>query len=160
MQAGAPIWNHELESQITRVFFIGYLVGHLPWGIMADLYGGKWVLNIGVLFSAIFTIITPAMVEMGGAPALIVIRVFTGLAQSVLFPACSTLMARWAPQNERSSLGAIVMSGGLLGQVLGSLLSSHLVASSKWEVVFYVWGWSGVIWSFFFVSIEKVYSFC
>lgn len=46
-------------------FYIGYVITHVPGGILAEKFGGKWTLSLGILSTAIFTILTPLAVEWG-----------------------------------------------------------------------------------------------
>lgn len=46
-------------------FYVGYVLTHVPGGVIAEKYGGKWTLSLGILSTAIFTILTPFAVEHG-----------------------------------------------------------------------------------------------
>lgn len=37
----------------------------MPGGILSTKYGGKYTLSLGILSTAIFTLITPAVIEWG-----------------------------------------------------------------------------------------------
>ena len=52
----------------------------LPGGILARKFGGKQVFGLGVLFSSLFSLLTPVAARWNVA-ALIVVRVLTGLAE-------------------------------------------------------------------------------
>lgn len=49
--------------------------------MMAERYGGKWVLGLGLLSTAICTLLTPVVVKAGGAPALFALRCVEGLGE-------------------------------------------------------------------------------
>jgi MFS transporter, ACS family, solute carrier family 17 (sodium-dependent inorganic phosphate cotransporter), other len=38
---------------------------HVPGGILATKYGGKYALSLGILSTAIFTLITPTVIQWG-----------------------------------------------------------------------------------------------
>lgn len=38
---------------------------HLPGGILSTKYGGKYTLGLGILSTAIFTLITPIVIDWG-----------------------------------------------------------------------------------------------
>lgn len=38
---------------------------HIPGGVLAEKYGGKWVLSLGIFSTAIFTFLTPLAIEYG-----------------------------------------------------------------------------------------------
>lgn len=46
-------------------FYVGYVITHVPGGILAEKFGGKWTLSLGILSTAIFTLLTPLAVEWG-----------------------------------------------------------------------------------------------
>jgi len=53
----------------------------MPGGMLADTYGGKATLGLGMLLSSIGTIITPVVARSYGPEALIILRLIIGLAQ-------------------------------------------------------------------------------
>lgn len=79
---------------------------------MAEKFGGKYVLGVGILSTAIFTLLTPLAVHTSGSTGLIVLRVLMGFGEGTTFPALSAMLAQWVPVSERSKLGSIVFGGG------------------------------------------------
>lgn len=109
---GTYEWSQELQGIILSSFYWGYAATHLPGGMLAEKFGGKWTLGLGILSTAIFTLLTPWALEAGGSTALIVLRVLMGLGEGTTFPAMSALLAAWVPLKERSKLGSLVFGGG------------------------------------------------
>ncbi len=52
-------WDRATQGLIMSSFFAGYLLTQIAGGWLADRFGGKAVLGMGVLFWSAFTIITP-----------------------------------------------------------------------------------------------------
>eukprot|EP01084_Bolivina_argentea_P236864 398217_1 len=52
-------WNSFIEGVVLSAFFAGYLFGNIPGGWLANKYGGKLVFGIGVLTTALLTMILP-----------------------------------------------------------------------------------------------------
>lgn len=129
-------------------FYWGYVVTHLPGGMLAEKFGGKWTLGIGILSTAFFTLITPLAVEYGGATALIIVRVLMGLGEGTTFPALNAMVSKWAPPSERSKIGSLVFAGAQIGTVVANALSGVLLHYSPigWPSVFYTFGGIGVLW--------------
>lgn len=50
---------------ILASFYIGYVITHVPGGILAEKFGGKYTLSLGILSTAIFTLLTPFAVDYG-----------------------------------------------------------------------------------------------
>lgn len=62
-------------------FFWGYIVTQIPGGILAERFGGKWVIGIGVLLCDLLCLISPVAARYGGSLALTAVRILTGLTQ-------------------------------------------------------------------------------
>ncbi|XP_016961976.1 putative inorganic phosphate cotransporter [Drosophila biarmipes] len=152
-EGGDYDWSEEKQGLILASFYIGYIVTHLPGGILADKFGGKWTLSIGIFFTALFTFLTPVCIVYGGADALIVLRVLMGLGEGTTFPALSVLLAAWVPASERGMLGALVLGGGQVGSIAGNLLSGLILDSMDWPWVFYIFGIIATVWFIVFTLI-------
>ncbi|EEB15031.1 sialin, putative [Pediculus humanus corporis] len=140
-------WSEETQSIILGAFYYGYVITHMPGGIVADHFGGKYTLGLGILCTAIFTLLVP-LAAKSGVVWLIVARVITGFGEGTTFPALNVLLARWIPLEERGFLGSLVFAGSQIGSIIGILLSGFLLESYKdqWEIVFYVFGGIGIGW--------------
>ncbi|KAH8329414.1 hypothetical protein KR074_010241 [Drosophila pseudoananassae] len=152
-EGGEFDWSEELQGLILSSFYIGYIVTHIPGGILAEKFGGKWTLAIGILSTAVFTMLTPLAIDLGGSDWLIVTRVLMGLGEGTTFPALSVLLAAWVPANERGKLGALVLGGGQVGTIMGNLLSGVLIDAYSWHFVFYFFGGLGVVWFVIFAFL-------
>ena len=105
-------WTQTEQSWILSSFFYGYASSQIPAGLIAGRYGGKWVFGIGNLVTAIGTLLSPLAANTS-KHLFIFVRVIEGLAEGTAFPSYSALAGRWIPQQERSTLFAIVLSGWL-----------------------------------------------
>lgn len=114
--------------------------------MLAEKFGGKYTLGLGILSTAIFTLLTPIAVKWGEATALIVLRILMGLGEGTTFPALNAMLAQWIPPEERSLIGSLVFAGAQLGTVFGTLVSGEILHYYSWPVVFYVFGVLGVLW--------------
>lgn len=124
----------------------------MPGGMLADLYGGKATLGLGMLFSSIGTIITPYVARAYGPEELIILRLIIGLAQGPLYPAMSRLLATWVPIEERGRLGSLVFAGAQVGNVASMQLGGFLMRyTNTWTSVFYVFGIFGLLWLIFWL---------
>lgn len=159
---GTYEWSESLQGVILASFYVGYVITHIPGGYLADRFGGKYTLSIGILSTALLTLITPICIVHGGAYTLIALRILIGLGEGTTFPALSALLASWIPLHERSKLGALVFGGGQVGTIIGSSLSGVLLDYyDGWSSVFYFFGGMGIVWFILFVSkpncIEKIF---
>lgn len=149
-------WTSKQQGLILSSFYWGYVITHLPGGIIAEKFGGKYSLGLGILWTAIFTFITPFVVfwSDGSWVWLVVVRVLEGLGEGVTFPALTTLLANWVPVSERSKIGTLVYAGSQIGTVVGSMVSGALIAAThEWAIVFYVFGAVGILWFIFWMVL-------
>ncbi|XP_070496442.1 putative inorganic phosphate cotransporter isoform X2 [Chironomus tepperi] len=147
-------WDEEQIGIILGAFFWGYVITHIPGGLLSEKFGGKYTLALGILSTAIFTLITPVVINWGGATWLIVLRFLEGLGEGTTFPALSALLATWVPVKERGKLGSFVFGGGQVGTIIGTALSGVLIDYyDTWESVFYFFGILAIIWFLIFIVI-------
>ncbi|CAG9767285.1 unnamed protein product [Ceutorhynchus assimilis] len=70
-----------------------------------------------------------------------------GLNQGFLFPSAHTLIGKWAPAEEISTLGIIVYSGISCGAILSSIVVGYTSSSwVGWPISFYIFGGLGIGW--------------
>lgn len=136
-------WSQELQGSILASFYIGYIFTHIPGAMLAQKFGGKYVLALGTLFSAFASILTPVAVHWGGAYALMATRFVMGIFQGPLFPAISSLLGAWVPTKERGRLCSMAFSGmtvswwGWAGSGLGLMCTGTLL--TYWYLLFCRW---------------------
>jgi len=130
---------------ILSSFFWGYIGPQMLGGWLADRFGGKQVLTLGVLLWSVGTLLTPASVEVSFG-ALLVMRAVLGLGESVHFPTVHSLAARWTIESERSRAISLYVSSVSFGTAVALLASPMIVLTLGWPAVFYISGVLGVIW--------------
>ncbi|XP_058791949.1 putative inorganic phosphate cotransporter isoform X2 [Phymastichus coffea] len=152
---GTYDWDEELQGIILSSFYWGYVLTHLPGGMLAERFGGKYSLGLGILSTALFTALTPVAVGWGGAGALVALRVLMGLGEGTTFPALNAMLAQWTPPEERSKIGSLVFAGAQLGTVFATTLSGIILHHSTvgWPAVFYVFGGLGGLWFVAWVAL-------
>ncbi|XP_025837209.1 putative inorganic phosphate cotransporter isoform X2 [Agrilus planipennis] len=140
-------WDEATQGIILSSFYYGYVVTHLPGGLLAEKFGGKYTLGIGMLSTAVLTVLTPLVIKFGDWQGLVVLRVLMGLGEGTTFPALSVLLAKWVPTSERSKLGSLAYSGSVLGTVFSNSVSGVLISATEdWASVFYFFGGIGILW--------------
>lgn len=140
-------WDEKTQGLILSGFYYGYAITQVPGGYLAEKFGGKWTLGVGLLSTAIFTFITPAVIRGGGGTWLFILRVLQGMGEGPTMPALMIMLARWVPPHERSFQGALVFGGAQIGNIFGSYMSGILLANNRdWAYVFYFFGGFGILW--------------
>ncbi|XP_058517373.1 sialin isoform X2 [Ochotona princeps] len=145
-------WDAETQGWILGSFFYGYIITQIPGGYMASKVGGKLLLGVGILGTAVFTLFTPLAADLG-VGALIVLRALEGLGEGVTFPAMHAMWSSWAPPLERSKLLSISYAGAQLGTVISLPLSGIICYYMNWTYVFYFFGIVGIFWFILWIWI-------
>ncbi|KAH8412822.1 hypothetical protein KR009_005986 [Drosophila setifemur] len=142
----AELWSRETQSMVVVSFYVGYILTHVPGGRLSEQYGGKWVLGVSILTSAVLTLLTPAVVRQGGPYFLMGLRLLVGLCEGPCFPAVCALLSQWVPEEERGLLATCVLSGGEIGITLMQLVTGLVMAEQDWPVAFYLVGSGAMLW--------------
>ncbi|XP_049958108.1 sialin-like [Schistocerca serialis cubense] len=58
-------WDKQKQGEILAAYYYGYVIGHLPGGMLADYFGGKIVFAVGIFVSSLLSILTPASAWAG-----------------------------------------------------------------------------------------------
>lgn len=147
-------WDTKLQGSVLAAFFYGYLITQFPGGLLARKFGGKNLFGLGVLCTALFTLLTPIAARQHVA-VLIFLRILEGLCEGVVFPASHQVWSKWAPPLERSKLATIAVSGTHFGTVLAMPLSGVLAEQFGWPSIFYCFGTCGVLWAVLWFGVVK-----
>ncbi|KAK7475888.1 hypothetical protein BaRGS_00032856 [Batillaria attramentaria] len=139
-ETGEFEWDENTQGQVLAAFFYGYIVTQIPGGWLAQQVGGKRLFGVGVLCTAVLTLITPVAAR-AGIPYFLTVRVLEGLGEGVTFPAMHAIWSVWAPVYERSKLVSFSFAGAQLGTVFAMPISGLLCKygfAGGWPSVFYV----------------------
>jgi MFS family permease len=145
-------WSKPQEGVVLGSFFYGYIYTQVMGGWLSTRFGGKWVFGLGVLGTAVLTIITPWVAH--SLPLLIVVRVLEGVGEGVTFPAMHGVWARWAPPEERTFLTTVSYTGAQMGTIISMPISGYICGSHwRWPAVFYLCGGLGVVWFVLWIAL-------
>ncbi|KAK8581679.1 hypothetical protein V6N13_144691 [Hibiscus sabdariffa] len=148
-------WNSSVAGLVQSSFFWGYALSQLPGGWLSKLFGGRKVLEIGVLAWSLATALVPVLA--GFMPGLLLSRILVGIGEGVSPSAATDLIARSIPLEERSRAVSFVFGGLSVGSVTGLLVAPTLIQNFGWESVFYIFGLLGIWWysGFHFLGEEQ-----
>lgn len=143
-------WDEAVLGIILSSFFWGYTLLQIPGGWLADRYGGKKVLGMGVLWWSLFTMITPLARTVTN---MTIVRALMGLGEGVNFPSIQSLTSRWIPTGERSRVMGFTLSGISVGNILAFPLATWIMITLGWRYVFFLFGLLGLVWYAFWLSL-------
>ncbi len=138
-------WTETQKGLVLSSFYVGYLALMLASGALANRFGGKLVLAIGVTWWSLATVLTPASAFLG-LPMLVAARIALGLGEATVFPAAMNMIGRSVPRPERSRAVALVAGSLHAGTVFAMPASGWLVQHYGWTVPFYLFGAVGFVW--------------
>lgn len=84
-------WDEATQGRVLSAFYYGYILTHLPGGVLSQKFGGKHTMGIGILSTALFTLITPYVANMGSTE-LTILRFIEGLGE--VSPSCARALVR------------------------------------------------------------------
>ncbi len=137
-------WDEARFGLIFSAFLLGYTLLQFPGGIIADRWNTHRVLAAACIGFSVFTALTP--LGAGAFGAMLAIRFCVGLFESVSFPAYAAINARWIPRHEYGRAQTISLSGSHLGQTLAYPLTTWMVLTFAWPMVFYFNALLGGVW--------------
>lgn len=129
---GAPA---VMLSLVMVCYNLGQSIAHMLSGRIADMFGVKRILLIGVGCFCLFSVL------MGFAPAMEVIiplRFAQGLSAAAISCAVTTLSMTLAPANIRGQVISIVVSAVYLGLAIGPLACGGITELLGWRSVFFM----------------------
>src|SRR6266566_1232578 len=150
--AGASIASayHLSNVQLGTVFSAllwGYALFQTLGGRLADRFGPRRVLTMGVIWWGVFTAMTAA-VPASISRALILfiaIRFLLGVGEAVVYPASNQFVARWIPSQERGIANGWIFAGVGAGAGLSPPLITFLMLHYGWRTSFWVCAVLGLI---------------
>jgi ACS family glucarate transporter-like MFS transporter len=132
---------------VFSAFVLAYALFQAPGGRLADIFGPRLVITLGVAWWSVFTALT-AMVPVGSSlvPAgsamalglLIAVRFLLGAGEAVVYPASNRLVARWIPTTERGIANGLIFAGVGAGAGVTPPLITYILINYGWHVSFYV----------------------
>ncbi|KAI1304609.1 putative inorganic phosphate cotransporter [Halotydeus destructor] len=138
-------WSPQVQGLILGAFFYPYVLMQVPSGKMAERFGGKWVICLGLLGSGVLNLMTPLIAS---SFALIILsRLALGLFQGGIYASAYGLVHGWLPKRERSFGFGMLNVGSALGSVIATSLTGYLSDygfAGGWPSAFYVAGLLGL----------------
>lgn len=146
---------HLSNVQLGYIFsslLAGYALFQAPGGRLADRFGPRRVLALGVVWWGVFTALTALVPPAIGSALLIfvVVRFLLGAGEAVVYPASNQFVSRWIPTQERGIANGWIFAGVGVGAGLSPPLITYLMLHYGWRFSFYacsLFGFvAGTVW--------------
>jgi predicted MFS family arabinose efflux permease len=123
----------EALGGLTGAFFFGFAAMQIPCGFFFDRYGPRrtvvGMLVLATIGSIVFTLATSWSVLLTG-------RVLMGAGFGVMLIGSMVVISRWFPPDRFSTLAALVLSIGLLGNLAATTPLAWAAQAIGWRAVF------------------------
>jgi EmrB/QacA subfamily drug resistance transporter len=134
-QIVADLGGLDLYSWVFSAFLLAQTAVTVVFGNLADVYGRKPVMLVGI---AIFLTGTLLAGFAGSMLAMIVCRLVQGVGAGAMQPVAMTIVADLYPARERGKVQGYLASVWAVSAVVGPVLGGLLVRSVSWSWIFWV----------------------
>ncbi|KAG6798292.1 vesicular glutamate transporter 2.1 isoform X1 [Apis mellifera caucasica] len=149
---GLPFdWRPEIRGQLIAAYSYGNVPGNLLGGMMAVKWGAKNAILWTSILAVTISFFSPILAQFHWG-VLLFTRIIIGLTGGITFPACHSLVARWAPPNEKARFVWSLL-GGTFGTIFTYPLVAGIAESLDWESGWYIPSLMMVVWIFFWALI-------
>ncbi len=138
--------NVEL-GYVFSAFLVGYALFQAPNGRLADLWGPRKVLTIGVVWWGVFVTLM-GLVPNGLGEALLVfmlLQFLLGTGEAVVYPACNRTVASWIPVPERGIANGVIFAGVGFGAGITPPLVAWIIPHWGWRAAFFTLAGIGLL---------------
>ncbi len=145
--------NAARMGYLLFAFGWAYALGQLPSGGLLDRFGSKRVYGIAIIGWSICAFLTAFAGYFAASiafTAIFILRVFSGLFQSPVFPGNGRIVAAWFPASERGRASAIFNSAQYFALPIFAPIFGGLIHVAGWRSCFWFMGALGclltVVW--------------
>ncbi|MBK5188878.1 MAG: MFS transporter [Gemmatimonadaceae bacterium] len=149
LATAAPVLGTELHLSATQIgillsaFYWTYAVSQLGAGWLAERYPVQRVIAAGFALWSVATILTGFASTFA---ALLVLRLFLGLGESVAFPCSSKMLAENVSVDRRGRSNGAIAIGLALGPAFGTYAGGMILARYGWRALFLSLGALSLLW--------------
>ncbi|AEJ31718.1 MFS transporter [Leuconostoc sp. C2] len=139
-------------GMISSVFFLTYTVSQIPFARLADRGHEKWLIGLGCVFFGGMTVISGLATSFGW---FLVLRALVGLGEGTFYGASFGLSSQNIPSKYLTVGLAIINSGQAIGQITGTIISSHVVLQHHihWSIPFIIVGMPTIIVGVLYITV-------
>ncbi|CAK9799361.1 Vesicular glutamate transporter 2 [Anthophora quadrimaculata] len=149
---GLPFdWSASIRGQLIAAYSYGNVPGNFLGGIMALKWGAKRAILWTSVIACLVSLISPILAQCHWG-VLLVSRIIIGLTGGVTFPACHSLVAKWAPPDEKARFVWSLL-GGTFGTILTYPMVAVIAEKTCWENGWYIPSLLMVIWIVFWAIL-------
>jgi benzoate transport len=134
--AGPWHLSHSAAGFMVSSGLIGFLVGSLAHGPIADRIGRRPVLLAALAWAGVFSLLTAVAADSFGT--FVSLRFLTGLGLGVIMPLGTAYINEFTPLRSANRVASLAISGYSLGGVLAALVGIYLTPTHGWHVLYWI----------------------
>lgn len=130
-----------LAGMYMSAFYMGYVLTHIPAGVLADRFGVRYLLCAAMLMEGLSSI---GMAHIGSFMPGFWLRIVAGLGAGTVYAACVRSVTTWFSRKERGMAFGIMMLSPTAGVLLANQIVPHIIHQFSWQSAFTFVGWLAV----------------
>ena len=134
--------SYTLSGALMSLYFVGYTMGQIPWGYLADRLGSRRVMTLSVVGIASSIILFGLASDIRQAIAS---RFFAGLLGAGVFVPGVRLISSWFSPRERGTALGVLSVGGSTGLIVASWAAPLLAIRLGWRGSMMIFGLLGIL---------------
>jgi MFS transporter, ACS family, glucarate transporter len=127
---------------LASLFFFGYAAIQVPFGLLYQRYGVRWMFSLSMLATSVATLF---MGYAGSTFQLKVGRTVLGFAEGPINIGILTMINRWFPPQEKGTATGVFMASIKAAPALVPPISALIIYYFGWREVFYIFAVPGVV---------------
>jgi ACS family glucarate transporter-like MFS transporter len=130
------------SGMFTTAYFVGYTFGQVPWGFVADRFGGRRAISFSILGLSVCTLLS------GFANSEIEVvtwRLLSGLIGAGIFVPGIRTISEWFPSGRRGIAIGVFGAGTSIGGILAASVSPIIALSHGWRWSVYAFSVLGFV---------------
>ncbi|CAL1682934.1 unnamed protein product [Lasius platythorax] len=135
--SGLPFdWSPTVRGQLLASYSYGNVPGNFIGGWLSLRYGPRRAVLWTSILAALISLVSPFLAQYHWG-LLLSSRIIIGITGGVTFPACHTMVAKWAPPHERARFIWSLL-GGTFGTILTYPMIAGIAENINWECGWYI----------------------
>jgi sugar phosphate permease len=122
-------------------FYIGYVLTHIPAGLLADRFGVRYLLFSAMLLEGISSL---AMAHIASFSPGFWLRIVGGLGDGTVYAACVRSITTWFSAKERGMAFGIMMLSPTAGVLLANQIVPYMAGRFAWQTAFSLVGYLAI----------------
>ena len=130
------------SGMYMSAFYIGYVLTHIPAGVLADRFGVRYLLFAAMLLEGLSSL---GMAQIDSFVPGFWLRILGGLGAGTVYAACVRSVTTWFDRKERGMAFGIMMLAPTAGVLIANQIVPTIISNFSWQSAFSFVGWMAII---------------